>query len=96
MVNESLKKYIEEVIFPQYELNDMGHNIDHIRYVIERSLKFAKQVVSINYDMVYVIASYHDIAHHIDKNIRHPLPYVYVHPPRSPTYYYLRIQRLAE
>ena len=24
MINESLKKYIEEVIFPQYELNDMG------------------------------------------------------------------------
>ena len=66
MVNESLKKYIEEVIFPQYELNDMGHNIDHIRYVIERSLKFASEVEDINLDMVYTIASYHDIGHHID------------------------------
>ena len=42
MINENLKKYIEEVIFPQYKLNDMGHNIDHIKYVIDRSLKFAK------------------------------------------------------
>lgn len=66
MVNESLKKYIEEVIFPQYELNDMGHNIDHIRYVIERSLKFASEVEDINLDMVYTIAAYHDIGHHID------------------------------
>lgn len=66
MVNESLKKYIEEVIFPQYELNDMGHNIDHIRYVIERSLKFASEVEDINLDMVYTISAYHDIGHHID------------------------------
>ena len=66
MVNESLKKYIEEVIFPQYELNDMGHNIDHIRYVIERSFKFASEVEDINLDMVYTIAAYHDIGHHID------------------------------
>lgn len=66
MVNESLKKYIEEVIFPQYELNDMGHNIDHIMYVIDRSLKFASEVEDINLDMVYTIASYHDIGHHID------------------------------
>ena len=66
MINGSLKKYIEEVIFPQYELNDMGHNIDHIRYVIERSLKFAGEVSNINLNMVYTIAAYHDIGHHID------------------------------
>lgn len=66
MINESLKKYIEEVIFPQYELNDMGHNIDHIKYVIDRSLKFASEVEDINLDMVYTIAAYHDIGHHID------------------------------
>ena len=66
MINESLKKYIEEVIFPQYELNDMGHNIDHIMYVIDRRLKFASEVEDINLDMVYTIAAYHDIGHHID------------------------------
>ena len=66
MINESLKKYIEEVIFPQYELNDMGHNINHIMYVIDRSLKFASEVEDINLDMVYTIAAYHDIGHHID------------------------------
>ena len=66
MINESLKKYIEEDIFPQYELNDMGHNINHIMYVIDRSLKFASEVEDINLDMVYTIAAYHDIGHHID------------------------------
>lgn len=66
MINGNLKKYIEEVIFPQYKLNDMGHNIDHIMYVIDRSLKFAREVSNINLNMVYTIAAYHDIGHHID------------------------------
>ena len=66
MVNEELKKYIEEYIFPSYEKNDLGHSIDHINYVIDRSLSFAKSVDDINYDMVYTIAAYHDIGHYID------------------------------
>lgn len=66
MINEDLIKYIEEKIFPSYEKNDLGHNIDHIKYVIERSLKFASCVDNINLDMVYTIAAYHDIGHFID------------------------------
>ena len=65
-VNKNLKKYIEKNIFPIYEKNDLGHNLDHIKYVIDRSLKFANTLESINYDMVYVIAAYHDIGHYID------------------------------
>lgn len=65
-INEQLKKYIENDIFPSYQKNDSGHNLDHIKYVIDRSLKFAEQVENINYDMVYTIAAYHDIGHHID------------------------------
>ena len=66
MKKKELKKYIEENIFPIYEKNDWGHNIEHIKYVIKRSMKFAKNINNINYDMVYTIASYHDIAHYID------------------------------
>lgn len=66
MINQELKKYIEENIFPEYQKNDSGHNLDHIKYVLERSLKFAKTIPNINFDMVYVIASFHDIGHHID------------------------------
>ena len=65
-IDEDLKKYIEENIFPSYVKNDLGHNIEHIQYVINRSFKFANTIPNINYDMVYTIASYHDIGHHIN------------------------------
>lgn len=66
IINKDLIKYIEENIFPSYEKNDEGHNLDHIKYVIDRSMKFASLTSEINYDMVYTIASYHDIGHYID------------------------------
>ena len=66
MINQQLKKYIEKNIFPKYQKNDSGHNLDHIEYVIRRSMKFAKTVPDVNLDMVYTIAAYHDIGHHID------------------------------
>ncbi len=66
MINEELKKYIEEVIFKSYDKNDDAHNLEHIKYVIERSYMFASRVPDINLEMVYVIAAYHDIGHYID------------------------------
>jgi len=66
MINNDLKKYIEKNIFKDYEKNDSGHNLEHIKYVIKRSFIFAKTIKDINYDMLYTIAAYHDIAHHID------------------------------
>lgn len=63
----SMKNYIEKNILPQYEKNDSGHGIEHIRYVTERCMKFARQFENINTDMLYAIAAFHDIAHHIDK-----------------------------
>lgn len=65
-INQELKKYIENTNFPSYKKNDLGHNLEHIIYVIERSLKFASTQDDINYDMVYTIAAYHDIGHYID------------------------------
>ena len=65
-LNQELKQYIEEKIFPQYRKNEIGHGIEHIQYVIHRSMKFAHTIPSINLDMVFVIAAYHDIGHHID------------------------------
>ncbi|MBQ8892054.1 MAG: HD domain-containing protein [Bacilli bacterium] len=66
MINKNLQEYIEENIFPEYAKNEEGHQLTHIKYVIERSMKFASEVSDINYNMVYVIAAYHDIGHHID------------------------------
>ena len=65
-INSDLISYVEKEIFPIYETFDKGHNLDHIKYVIDRSFKFASRVPDINYDMVYVIAAYHDIGHFID------------------------------
>lgn len=67
MINKELKEYIENNIFPKYNKNDEGHNLDHIKYIIERSLKFAKTIQDINVDMVYTIATYHDLGYHIDQ-----------------------------
>lgn len=65
-INDDLRNYIEENIFPEYLKNEPAHNIKHIKYVINRSFKFADTIPDINYDMVYTIAAYHDIGHHID------------------------------
>ena len=37
-----------------------------IKYVINRSLNFAKQAKNVDLNMVYTVASYHDIGHHIN------------------------------
>ena len=64
-VNPELKSYIEKNIFPEYDKNEPGHGIVHIKYVIDRSLKFAKSL-DVDIDMVYTIAAFHDIGDHID------------------------------
>lgn len=66
MINESVRKYIESNILPLYSKNDVGHGIKHIEYVIDRSMKYADTLDDINYDMVYVIAAYHDVGHSIN------------------------------
>ena len=66
-INKELKKYIEENIFPEYNKNEKGHAIDHIEYVIDRSFELVKEnKLDVNPDMVFTIAAYHDIGHHID------------------------------
>lgn len=66
-INEELKKHIEENVFPEYNKNESGHGINHIKYVINRSFELVEEnQLDVNMDMVYVIAAYHDIGHHID------------------------------
>ena len=67
-IRKELKDYIENTIFKEYEKNEKGHGIEHINYVIKRSLIFSKQIENINEEMVYTVAAYHDIGHHIDKD----------------------------
>lgn len=66
-MNKILIDYIQNNIFPEYSKNDDGHNLKHIEYVINRCMRFAKQFDNIDLDMLYTIAAFHDIGHHIDK-----------------------------
>lgn len=66
-INKDLENYIKAEILPQYEKNDSGHSLEHIDYVLRRCLKFAEQFNSIDFNILYTIAVFHDIAHHIDK-----------------------------
>ena len=67
MVSPELVSYVEKHVFPVYKNNDEGHQYTHIKYVINRSLKFAQQFGNVNYDICYVAAAFHDIGHHIDR-----------------------------
>ena len=66
-MNNELVKYIENEIFPLYNRNEEGHGINHIKTVIKRSLELAKSY-DVDLDIVYTIASYHDLGHYIDRN----------------------------
>lgn len=70
-VNQGLKEYIEEKILTEYDPH-AGHGLEHIKYVIRRSLLFAGTVPDLNIDMVYTIAAYHDIGRKVD-NARHEI-----------------------
>ncbi|MDL2228337.1 HD domain-containing protein [Odoribacter sp. OttesenSCG-928-L07] len=71
-LKENIQHYIEKKIIPHYQTFDSAHNIDHIRTVIEESLKLA-QYYEVDINMVFVIAAFHDLGltngrenHHID------------------------------
>ena len=64
-VSAEIRDYIESKILPRY--NELGgHTDEHVRQVIERSLRFAEQAPEINVDMAYVIAAYHDLGRLVD------------------------------
>lgn len=66
-INKKLQEYIEKNIYPEYDKNEKGHSINHIKYVIKRSFELVNEnCLDVNLDMVYTIAAYHDIGHHID------------------------------
>lgn len=66
-MNEELVHYIENHIYPLYSRNDWAHQLWHIEDVVKKSLKLAKDY-SVNLDMVYVIASFHDLGCFISRD----------------------------
>lgn len=69
-VNKELKVYIEKNIYNQYDKNDEGHQSKHIIEVIERS--FELSLNSLNPNIIFVTAAFHDIGVHIDRK-RHEI-----------------------
>lgn len=53
--------YVEREIIPRYNAFDRAHRENHVRMVIEQSLKLAEHVPSMNPEMVYIIAAFHDL-----------------------------------
>lgn len=75
-VDESLIKYVEAEIIPRYAAFDKAHRADHVKMVIEQSLKLAAEVPSADPDMVYAVAAFHDLGlvngrenHHWDSRL---------------------------
>lgn len=73
IISTDLYKYLENEVLPQYKKNDSGHSFEHIDYVLRRAMNFSKEFDEINYEMVFTIAIYHDIAHHINKSTHEKL-----------------------
>lgn len=60
MINKDIKNYIETMIIPKYAEFDKGHNLEHVKTVIDESLNLAESC-GVNLDYAYVIAAYHDL-----------------------------------
>lgn len=61
VISPQIIDYVEREIIPRYASFDKAHREDHVRMVIEQSLKLIEHEPSINADMVYVIAAFHDL-----------------------------------
>ena len=64
MITPELQQYVEQEILPRYDHHDAAHRRDHAETVINQSLVIARQLNahgdSLDEDMVYTIAAYHD------------------------------------
>lgn len=54
-VSQEIIGYVEREIIPRYAAFDKGHREDHVRKVIEQSLKLAEHEPMMDTDMVYVV-----------------------------------------
>lgn len=71
-IDIKLKEYIEKEILPKYNLNDKGHNKNHIEFVLKRAFEISKDY-DIDYNILYVCVCFHDIACHINRELHEVL-----------------------
>ena len=70
-MRDSLVRYIETEIIPQYAAFDKAHREDHARAVIERALGMAEQYLQIDTEMLYTAAACHDLGLAVDRRTHH-------------------------
>lgn len=71
-VNLELRKYIEDKVFPLWDLNDKGHGPIHRTEVIRRIFALNETFhLNLNPNMLFAIASYHDVGKYIDHKRHH-------------------------
>ena len=75
-VSPEIIDYVEKEIIPRYAFFDKAHQENHVRMVIKQSLELARHEPSLDIDMVYLIAAFHDLGlvngrenHHKDSRV---------------------------
>lgn len=69
-IPNDLQQYVEENIIPHYASFDKAHREDHVRKVMEESLRLSTYF-DVDVKMVYVIAAYHDVGLCEGREIHH-------------------------
>ena len=91
-VDESLIRYVERNILPMYANFDTAHRVGHAQMVIAKSLELAETInrspryaepdgtkTTVDADMVYAIASYHDTGLTEGRETHHTASALFVH-----------------
>lgn len=68
IVNVELKKYIEEKIYPLYNNNYNGDNLERVEYVLNRGQKIiSENGLEIDDNILYTAIAYHDLRNNTDE-----------------------------
>lgn len=71
-VDSKLRSYVEENVFPLWDENDKGHGPIHRTEVIRRIFALNETFhLNLNPNMLFAIASYHDVGKYIDHKRHH-------------------------
>ncbi len=66
-IQKDLYTYLNNEILPKYNQNIGGHDVEHIKYVVNRCFDLISEFnLDVNYNMIYTIAIFHDIGYNKD------------------------------
>lgn len=70
IIENRIRKYVEQEIIPCYRNFDAAHREDHVRMVIDRSLTLAR-IYGADETLAYVIAAFHDVGLSEGRELHH-------------------------